>query len=133
MDGATPTKTTRLFHLGDILSITTGKLVSPRHIEGVYDILNFMTDDDLYTHALIRAGDECIAPLLAQHPDLADIVVPEFEDSEAVFRWLDQQVLKYGEQREVAPLAKGQHPKIDPISELLAMKPDAKVALIRVS
>lgn len=33
--------TARNFHLGDILSITTGRLVSRRHMEGVYDLLNF--------------------------------------------------------------------------------------------
>ena len=29
---------TRMFHLGDVLTITTGCLVSPRHVEGIYDI-----------------------------------------------------------------------------------------------
>ncbi len=31
----------RDFDLGDIPSITTGALVSPRHIDGVYDILDY--------------------------------------------------------------------------------------------
>jgi hypothetical protein len=39
--------TTRPFHLGDVLTITTGRLVSPRHMDGVYDVLNFMTGDNL--------------------------------------------------------------------------------------
>ena len=30
---------TRYFHIGDVLTITTGCLLSPRHMEGVYDIL----------------------------------------------------------------------------------------------
>jgi hypothetical protein len=37
--------TTRAFHLGDILSVTTGCLVSPRGIAGVCDILNWMTGE----------------------------------------------------------------------------------------
>ena len=57
---------TREFHLGDILSITTGYLVSRRHMKGVYDILNFMTGDTLFTHQLPRAGDECKPYLLKQ-------------------------------------------------------------------
>lgn len=47
------------FHIGDILSITTGRLVSLNHIGGVYDILNFMTNDDLSIVQLLRAADEC--------------------------------------------------------------------------
>ena len=62
---------TKTFHLGDILSVTTSRLVSPRHIDGVYDILNWMTGDNLFTHQLPRASRECEGPLLAQHPDLA--------------------------------------------------------------
>lgn len=53
----------REFHIGDILSITTERLVSPRLIEGVYDILNYMTGDNLMTHQLPRASRHC-APYL---------------------------------------------------------------------
>ena len=38
----------RDFDLGDIPSITTGALVSPRHIDGVYDILDYMTGEQLF-------------------------------------------------------------------------------------
>jgi hypothetical protein len=38
------------FTLGEVLSITHGKLLCP--IDRVYEILNFMTGDDLYTHQL---------------------------------------------------------------------------------
>ena len=102
--------TTRQFHLGDILSVTTGCLVSPRHMDGVYDILNWMTGDNLFTHQLPRANDECQGPLLAQHPDLAAIEVPdEWGDGSregakrAVDDWLAEQVTIYGETRQVAP------------------------------
>ncbi len=61
------------FHLGDILSITTGRLVSLRHIDGVYDILNFMTGDNLFTHQLPRASRECAPELKKQFPALAEI------------------------------------------------------------
>ena len=61
---------TKKFHLGDVLSTTTERLVSPRHISGVYDILNFMTGDDLFTHQLPRASEECKPYLLEQFPQL---------------------------------------------------------------
>jgi hypothetical protein len=68
---------TKRYHLGDILSITTGRLVSPRHMDGVYDILNFMTGDDLYTHQLPRAADECRPYLAKQFPQLSKIDLPK--------------------------------------------------------
>jgi hypothetical protein len=125
---------TRTFHLGDILSITTGRLVSPRHIDGVYDILNWMTGDNLFTHQLPRACDECEGPLLAQHPDLAAIIPPETfgGDKDAVDRWLAEQVTIYGETREVAPLAAEDHTRIDPFTELRMMRPDAEVIVVEV-
>ena len=86
---------TRAFSLGDVLSVTTGYLVSLRHVDGLYDILNYMTGDDLYTPQLPRALDECAGPLLTQHPDLAAVRVPEqFGDGgresaeQALTRWL---------------------------------------------
>ena len=131
--------TTKPFHLGDILSVTTERLVSPRHIGGVYDILNWMTGDNLFTHQLPRACGECKGPLLAQHPDLAAIVPPEtFGDGtkdsaeEAVNRWLAEQVAIYGETREVAPLAAEDHTAIDPLAELRMMKPDAEIIAVVV-
>ena len=94
------TTVAREFHLGDILSITTGRLVSPRHIDGVYDILNWMTGDNLMTHQLPRACGECEGPLRAQHPDLAEITVPDELDSEAkVLEWLGTITSRYSEKR----------------------------------
>lgn len=60
----------RDFDLGDILSVTTGILVSPRRMDGIYDILNYMTDDSLFTHQLPRAMAECREPMFTQHPEL---------------------------------------------------------------
>lgn len=121
---------TREFHLGDILTITTGRLVSPRHIDGVYDILNFMTGDSLFTHQLPRGMEECQGPLLAQHPDLAGVAVPDDfgDDPETgVKAWLAEQVAVYGEMRAVAPLAADEHTHIDPFTEMRKMAPHAEI------
>ncbi len=112
----------RNFHIGDILSITTGRLVSPRLIEGVYDILDYMTGDELMTHQLPRAAEECAPSLREQHPDLADVDVPEkFAGKEHVDRWLGDLVLQHGETRTVRPLDAGEHRVMDPIVELSEM------------
>ncbi len=119
---------TARFHLGDILSITTGRLVSNRHIDGVYDVLNHMTGDSLFTHQLPRAAEECAPHLLAQHPDLADVPVPdEFDSKEHVEAWLAEQARRFGEYRDVAPLASEDHTRIDPLAELQMMRPGMPV------
>lgn len=92
----------RTFHLSDILSITTGRLVSTRHMDGVVDILSYMCGADLFTHQLPLAVRRCAPVLLQQHPQLAGLPA-DFPDSE--FRvWLDQQVAWFGAELPVAPL-----------------------------
>lgn len=65
---------TREFHIGDILSITTEILVSPRGMEGVRDILGFMTGTQItektFSLALVETGSTCKPILLDQHPQL---------------------------------------------------------------
>ena len=58
------------FSLGDVLSITTGRLLSERRMDGIYDILNWMTGDNLFTHQLPRAAKECKPWLIEQYPQL---------------------------------------------------------------
>lgn len=124
---------TKTFHVGDIISITDGHLVSPRHVEGVYDILNWMTGESLMTHQLPRASRECEDNLKAQHPDLAEVVFPEGEHTkETVLAWLAGVVEQFGETREVAPLPEGDHTRIDPITELKMMRPDAEIIAVEI-
>lgn len=122
--------TTRTFHLGDVLSVTTGFLVSPRHMDAFYDVLNFMTGDNLFTQ-LPRACRECAPEILRQHPDLASVVVPpEFEGKEHVEAWLAEQIAKFGESRELAPMNAADHTVIDPIAEMRMLRPDMPVIVV---
>lgn len=107
----------RAFDLGDVLTVTTGRLLSPRHVDGLYDILNFLTGDSLYTHQLPRACDQCTPEILRQHPDLGAIEVPADLSTEAdVITWLDATKLTYGTERTLTPLTEYQGQ--DPIDEL---------------
>jgi hypothetical protein len=111
--------TSKSFHIGDIFSITTGCLVSPRRIGGVYDILGWMTGEDLMTHQLPRASAQCEPSLRWQHKDLAAVTYPGGTGSEAVDRWLAQQVAVFGETREVEPLAESERRHdVNPLHEL---------------
>lgn len=106
------------FALGDVLSITTDRLVSRDHIGGVYRILGYMTGENLYTHQLPRAAEECKPALLVQHPQLKDIDVPEFRDKEHVYLWLTEQEDRYGETLDIDPLILKQGDYSDPLGEL---------------
>jgi hypothetical protein len=127
----------RAFHLGDVLSITTERLVSPNHMDGVHEILDYLTGDTLFTHQLPRAMGECNPALLAQHPQLAEVQVPDdLGDSDdpvaEVAAWLAGQVEQYGETLEVAPLDPADHTRIHPVTELglMGIGPDRIVTVV---
>lgn len=119
-----------IFRLGDVLSITTDRLLSRDHMGGVYRILNHMTGDDLMTHQLPRAGRECRRPLLQQHPCLADIEVPEFSGTDEVWAWLDEMETEYGDEFHVEPLDDVDHTRINPLDELSMNYPHLDVIVV---
>ena len=129
-------KIAREFHLGDILSISTGRLISPRGMGGVYDILNYMTGDDLFTHQLPRAAGECKPYLLDQMPWLAEIqLVDDFfgDEVEDWGVWLLCQVAERGAHHPVWTTPMDDHDVIDPINELRDMVgPDKPIIFIKV-
>ena len=123
----------KAFHLGDILSITHGRLVSPTHMDGVYSILNHLTQDNLYTHQLSRACEEVKPHLMASMIKN----VPGFEkinsggvNSENWREWLDEQVEKCGEIFLLFPLPENIHERKNPITELIEMVGKDKVLVI---
>lgn len=111
---------TRQFHIGDILSVTHDRLVSPRHVGGVYDILNHMTGENLFTHQLPRASRACKPSLLSQHPQL-NAVNASAVTAENWKAWLDKQVAAFGEMLPVEPLLPNAYDAVDPIKEAVAM------------
>jgi hypothetical protein len=123
--------TTRDFHIGDILSITTGQLVSPRQMDGIYDILNFMQDDKLFSHQLPRASKDCKPYLLEQHPQLAAVNGEEITE-ENWEGWLAEQVARFGETLPLLPVPPAQRHIRPPLEELKVMMPDKQIIPIIV-
>lgn len=122
---------TKQFHIGDVLSVAPGKLVSPRHVEGVYDILNWMTGDNLMTHQLPRASREAEPLLRATFPDLTSVDVPDTINSrETADAFLESLYPRFGEYVEVPKLPADDHTTVDPISELKMMRPDAPIIVV---
>jgi hypothetical protein len=110
------------FHISDILSITTGRLLSTRHMDGIYDILDFLSQDELYTHQLPRAMKEFQPYLLEQFPQFVDIDKDLTQENCGV--WLQKQTVKFGEMFVVTISfedIKRLHSYNNPLDELITM------------
>lgn len=123
----------RRFHLCDVLSVTTGCMVSARGIEGIYDILNFMTGESLFTHQLPRAARVVRPALLERFPALARVEKPMFlfpddmspaDREKAVAIWVKDQAeaLGVGSDLELEPLTAGLYEPMHPLAELSVMR-----------
>jgi hypothetical protein len=74
-----------------------------RRMDGVYDILSYMTGESLFTHQLPRACDACRPALLKQHPQLSE-VIHDHVNGDNYKDWLADQIARYGEELEVQTL-----------------------------
>lgn len=119
--------TARTFSIGAVLSVTSGRLLA--EIGDVHELLDFMTGDTLMTHQLPRASDEAAPEILRQHPDLADVVVPDGLNTFAlVAAWLGAQ--KLGAARELTPMNPADHTVIHPIAELKMCAPHLDIVTV---
>ena len=144
------------FHISDVLSVTTGRLVSSRHMEGIYEILNFLTGDNLFTHQLPRAMRECEPWLRSQFPylmpdspqmagllerltaDLAKVSGDRAKIQHVILKWVED-VRHEAKPGEVLPemlpvyeMGAEMHTRIDPITEAQAMVGDASVIAVKL-
>lgn len=120
------------FALAQILSITTGRLLC-EDIGAVYDILNYMTGDNLFTHQLPRASDEARPAILAQHPELADLELLRDAAGVTPDNWrefLARQQRRFGSELFLEPLSQGEHIYVNPVDELVALAGDPKKVIV---
>lgn len=120
------------FALGDVLSVTGNRLVSPRGIEGVYDVMNFLTGASLYTHQLLIARESCRDAILRQRPDLASaddsIVTPENWRE-----WVAEQVSRFGAEVSLEPMdGDAADAYRDPVGDLERMVGKEKVIKLEI-
>lgn len=92
------------FHLGDLLSVTGKKLVSPDKMRGVENLIAFVIGEPVWWGAgIMPQANVCKLHLLTVYPWLADIDDSSVNgDNWRV--WLDEQVAKYGEYHVVTPM-----------------------------
>jgi len=119
---------TKSFHIGDLISVVTHRLVSPDHIGGVYNVVDYVTGEEHMTHQLPRVVDVVAPWLVGQHPWLGDIEVPAgLRGEEDVYQWLAQAVAEHGERHEVKPMPFGMYVGREPIAEFREKNPNATV------
>lgn len=121
---------TREFHIGDVISVATGTLVSLRHMDGVYDLCSFMSGESLMTHQLPRVSRECEPSLRQQHPALLAETIPAIQSRDEAEAWLRTLYPAYGETVLVEALEEQDHTTINPITELKLQHPDAQILVI---
>ncbi|MFB6512097.1 hypothetical protein ACFCW4_02650 [Streptomyces virginiae] len=107
----------RAFPLGSILSITTPTLLAPDGMDGLSDLLEWMTGGRLEMWQLLRAADECAPELLRQHPFLEGLTPPPGLDRPDLLSWLASAEAEQGAQLVVQSLAGYAHQ--DPAEEFV--------------
>lgn len=102
----------------DLVTVTSGTLLCPDGMDGLYRVLNGLTGDSLFTHQLPAAAETMAPVLLEQHPWLSSVVVPEGMSVDEVHAWVEWGSLEYGVEFEVTPAPErwGSH---DPLQELV--------------
>lgn len=113
---------TKIFPIDAVMSTLTGVLVSESGIGGVYDVLNWMTGESVYTHQIPRISREARPVLLAEYPYMQAAI----EESEQVngdnWRdWLATWTDRYGTEIAVPVMNIAEHERIDAKSELVEM------------
>lgn len=106
---------TERFHLGSVLTMTTGKLLC--QMGDVYRIAQHLAGEPVFVHQLQRVIHESRPHLLAQFPALA-AVTGEGVTPDNLAAWLYERVIEHGEFLDVAPMQTDAHESIDPLSEL---------------
>jgi len=63
----------REFSINSVISVVTGYFVC-RSMDEVWDICNYLTRNDLFTHQLVSASKDCEAMIVEQHPWLKEYI-----------------------------------------------------------
>lgn len=142
------------FSVEAVLTVAHDRFVC--EMDQVYEILNYMTGDNLFTHQLPRAMRECKPWLLRQHPKLdapeisvtaMGLLISMLENGDPdnghaewskdgarklVLGWLSKYVYPVlGRALSIEPIPKDDHDIIDPITEAVNMVGKDRVIAIK--
>lgn len=130
----------RNFDLSDILSVTTGALVSSRHMDGIYDIMGYVTGDEgISTIGLAMMADSAKKTILGQHPELEAVKFPGIknvaEENRVSFinGWIAEQKERFGEKLSIIPASAPRAVSLEEqIGYVRERNPNVKVAVVEV-
>jgi hypothetical protein len=107
----------KMFDIGTILSITHCALLTD--MDNIYKILDYMLEEELYTHQLLRATDFCKPFILQQHPELEKWdIYSEKVNSKNWQKMLAKAQSMFGNQLEIQKVPSGVWTHKDPKEEL---------------
>jgi hypothetical protein len=96
---------TQKIHLGDALTIVTGKFLSPNGMRSLQDTLRYLTGDVVFINQIPRAVDACRPHILASFPELGN--PPDDVRSDEGKKWISEHYALYGDEIEISPLPTG--------------------------
>jgi hypothetical protein len=129
---------TKKFTLAQVLNITTSRLLT--EMGDIYEVLNWMTDDNLFTHQLPRAMKECQPVLFKLFPELQAVRPEELDEylkgtsadpAKIVKTWvadLKESDIGLKDYYDVPRI--NDHKRVDPISELAGMIGPERVVVV---
>lgn len=93
------------FDLDVILTVTSGRLFT--NIENLYDILNYLTNDKIYTHEIPYLMNIAKKYILSKYPQLVnvgrDVAINNWQD---IKNFIDEQKKIYGNSIRISPMQK---------------------------
>ena len=108
---------TKKFPTNDVLSVITGRLMG--QIDGVCEVLNWMTGEHLFTHQLPRVSKEATPVILEMHPHLQSAMDESDQVTQANWQeWRDRWFDQFGPVVAVPKFTADQHEYREPMSEL---------------
>ncbi len=121
---------TRQFNTADVLSVVTGRLMAK--IDGLYEVLNWMTGESVFTHQLPRISREAQPVLLAAHPLLQQAIDEAEQVTQENYKeWRQTWEDRYGPTIAVPKFNADTHERIDPMSELSEMVHPDKIIVVK--
>jgi hypothetical protein len=108
---------TKEFATRDVLSTITGRLMGD--IGRVYEVLNWMTGESVFTHQIPRISREATPVVVATHPSLQQAIdEAEQVTQENYAKWRQTWEDRYGPTIAIPKFSADTHESIDALSEL---------------
>jgi hypothetical protein len=115
-------------------------------MDAVYEVLNYLTNDNLFTHQLPRAFKECRPWLLHRHPELAQVTdddharldaalegVPDEDKLAVAVAWTKEIEAKLGlSELDLEPIPRDDHDYRNPIEEAEEMVGLGRVVPVQI-